>query len=813
MTEPASLLRRRRRPLLSLLLGLAAAALPFSVSVLMPEPLAAQDVPEVVRELLEQSESQRAAGRLEEAVGTLEEARRLDPSVVQIHVALGALYHQRGDLAASLEAFRAGLETLPEDRSLLFNAAVVALALEKFDEARGFAAKALQKNPKDVDLLLLEAAALDRQGKREDALAGLLKADKLRPNDAQVQSRLGSLYHAMGRGNEAVEAYRKALKKDPGLLRAQSNLGAVLFSLGRNQEALEAYRVALAPVEKALLAGETVDPLNAVAFANLGSIHRQLGQWQPALQAYFTALQLDPKRRDLLASRGFVQLQLGKLDEAAADYQDTLADDPRSGPALLGLGLIEGRRGRCAPAVDFLERGFATFDSAARIEALEPLARCYAALGRGDEAEKAFRTLIEGRQDDPALLFALGQLLRRQGKNAEAETWLAKAHTLKPEHLGTSLELLVLAEKRGDQERQIALAEELLRRHAARPELWPLRASLALLYVGAGRAAEALPHYAALEALKTVPAGERAELQRCHGLALAAAGKYEEARKKLRGASEGGAGGSNGALAFAEAMAGKSDAALAALGGAKDPAQRANLGLLLWSIGRGEEARPHLEAATTASGAAGAAVRIALADLALRRGDATGAGEQLAASQNSCQNAKEGDKLCAHQRALREAARGQQAQAELARALRADTGSAQLRQLGEEMVAAHGPKDPRRPFALLVRGTSRLLSGDAPAAEKDFEAGLAEAPTGELEKSLRGNLAVAIAQQGRAAEARRLFEAQREPVAQLDLGILLENEGKGPEALPFYLAYLQSGGGDRRQEVEGWVARLREVSP
>lgn len=807
MTDPASQNGRRPRRLLSLLLGLAAAALP----AVLPAALAAQEVPEVVRELLEQGESQRAAGRLDEAVGTLEEARRLDPSVVQIHVALGALYHQRGDLAASLEAFRAGLQALPEDRSLLFNAAVVALNLENFEEARGFAATALQKNPKDVDLLLVEAAALDRQGRREDALASLLKADKLRANDAQIQFRLGNLYHAMGRGSEAVEAYRKALKKDPGLLRAQSNLGAVLFSLGRNQEALEAYRMALAPVEKSLLAGEAVDPLNSVAFANLGSIHHQLGQWQPALQAYFTALQLDPKRRDLLVSRGFVLLQLGKLDQAAADYQDALADDPKSGPALLGLGLIEGKRGRCAPAVDFLERGFASFDSAARLEALEPLARCYAALGRGAEAEKAFRTLIEGRQEDPALLFALGQLLRRQGQDAEAESWLAKAQALRPEHLATSLELLALAEKRGDQPRQIALAEDLLKRHAARPELWPLRASLALLYVGAGRAAEALPHYAALETVKTVPAGERAELQRCHGLALAAAGKYDEARKKLRGASEGGAGGSNGALAFAEAMAGKSDAALAALGGAKDPAQRANLGLLLWSIGRGDEARPHLEAATAAPGATGNAVRIALADLALRRGDA--AGELLAASQAACQNVKTDDKLCAHQRSLREAGRLQQAQAELGRSLRAGAGSAQLRQLGEEMVAAHGPKDPRRPFAFLLRGTSRLLAGDAPGAEKDFEAGLAEAPTGDLEKSLRGNLAVAVAQQGRGAEARRLFEAQREPIAQLDLGILLENEGKGPEALPFYLAYLQSGGLDRRQEVEGWVARLREVSP
>lgn len=801
---PLSVLLRRRAVVL--LLGLAAA-------MAVGPSLTAQEVPEVVRELLERGEAERGQGRLAEAIATYEEARRLGPQVVEIYVALGALHHQRGELSASLEAFRGGLGLRPDDRSLLFNAAVVALALEQLGEAQGFAEKALAANGKDVDLLLLEAAILDRRGERAAALETLAKADKLRPNDAQIQFRLGNLYQADGRGAEAVEAYRRALKKDPGLIRAQYNLGAALFGLGRNQEALEAYRVALAPVEKALAAGDEVDPVNAVAFANLGSIHRQLGQWQPALQAFFTALQLDPKRRDLLPSRAYAQLQLGRLDQAAADYQDVLADDPGSGAALLGLGLIESRRGRCAPAVDFLERGFPHFAADERIAALEPLARCYAALGRGDDAEKAFRTLVEGRQDDPELLFALGRLLRRQGQDAEAESWLEKAAALRPGHLGTQLELLALAEKRGDQPRQITLAEDLLKRHGDRPELWPLRASLALLYLGAGRAAEALPHYAALETIKTAPAPspqERAEIQRCHGLALAAAGQYDEARKKLRGAADGGASAA-GALAFAEAMAGRGDAALAALGGAKDPAQRANLGLLLWSLGRGDEARPHLEAAQSAAGPAGAAARAALADLAVRRGEAGVAANLLESGLAACRAVPPENKLCAYERELAGAARLQQAQAELVRALRADAPSPGLRQLAEEMVGIYPAKDPRRASALYLRGSARLLGGDESGAAADFEAALADGP-GELEKSLRGNLAVALARQGKNAEARRLLEAQREPAAQLDLGILLESEGKAAEALPFYLAYVQSGG-DRRKEVEGWVTRLKEISP
>ncbi len=316
-----------------------------------------------------------------------------------------------------------------------------------------------------------------------------------------------------------------------------------------------------------------------------------------------------------------------------------------------------------------------------------------------------------------------------------------------------------------------------------------------------------------------MPAGEKAQLQRCYGLALAAAGKYDDARKKLRGAADGGAS-SAGALAFVEAMAGKSDAALAALGGARDPAQRANLGLLLWSIGRGDEARPHLEAAQAAAGPTGAAARAALADLALRRGEAGAAANLLESGLAACKTAKGSatpdDKLCAFGRELAGAARLQLAQAELARALRADAPSASLRQLADELVAAAPAKDPRRPTALYLRGTARLLAGDESGAAADFQNALEEAVTIEGRVELRKKPARqpggGAGPPGQNRRARRLLEAQREPVAQLDLGILLDNAGKATEALPFYLAYLQSGG-ERRKEVEAWVARLKEVSP
>ena len=46
----------------------------------------------------------------------------------------------------------------------------------------------------------------------------------------------------------------------------------------------------------------------------------------------------------------------------------------------------------------------------------------------------------------------------------------------------------------------------------------------------------------------------------------------------------------------------------------------------------------------------------------------------------------------------------------------------------------------------------------------------------------------------------------------LNLAILLDGEGRKADALPLYLQYVQADG-PRRKEIEGWVARLREVTP
>ena len=261
-------------------------------------PTAAQDdVPEVVRSLLEQATRAAGAGRTEDALELYRQARELGPQVVQVYVDQGALLAGTGEFEAALESFQAGLRIEPDDRDLGFNAAVAALRLNRFDVAAGHARRVVENHPRDVDARLLQASALDRLNRHAEALSALQAADNLAPGNPRILYSLGNQYQRTGQAEQAVDAYRQAVRKDKKLLPAHFNLGAVLFELGRLDEALAAYEIALAPIDDAFRKGQAVDPVNALAYRNLGAIHLQASAFQKAVQALSKARQLAPGGR------------------------------------------------------------------------------------------------------------------------------------------------------------------------------------------------------------------------------------------------------------------------------------------------------------------------------------------------------------------------------------------------------------------------------------------------------------------------------------------------------------------------------------
>jgi type IV pilus biogenesis/stability protein PilW len=158
------------------------------------------------------ADSYARAGKMPEALETLEEAVALDPSNASLHNYHGQYLFLAGRFGAAEEAFR----------------------------------KALSLDPYLTDARNNLGAVLDRVGKKDDAVVEFRKAleDPAYPTPQKVWLNLGMTYASQGRSEEAISAMRQAVEIDPKFYRAHYELASELDKTGRVDEAVRLYEVA-----------------------------------------------------------------------------------------------------------------------------------------------------------------------------------------------------------------------------------------------------------------------------------------------------------------------------------------------------------------------------------------------------------------------------------------------------------------------------------------------------------------------------------------------------------------------------------------
>jgi tetratricopeptide (TPR) repeat protein len=828
----------------------------FTLGAAAATALAQDDVPEVARTAFEQAERLRTSGRLDEAIAGYREVVRLAPAMTEAYVALGALYTQQDELERALETFSTGLEHAPRESALLFNAAVVAQRLERFDDGLEYVRRALAAERSSVELLQLESSILRRLGRNEEALRSLETAVKSAPNDASVLFALGNTYHELDRNAEAIDTYRRAIRRDKKLLRAHYNLGAVLFEDARYAEALEAYQVALEPIDQAFARGEQVDPAHAQAYLNLGAIHYRTSDWERALAAYDKAVRLDGTQTSAWYNLGFINYRLGRESEAEVAYRRALALDPSLPLAYLHLAEISRNRADFEPAVVLLEQGLPRLAAADATRAHQLLAEIYHALGRDADAERSYRKVLQEDPGEVAALGGLGALLRRRGNHDEATQLLERARQAAPDDARLALELAALARARGDLVAEGELYRAVLAsRGGAAFERWPLELNLAMLALGGADleeartrlaflvsrldallgstgvvvSAELVPRIELIYALLLAGGGEVALAEEPLSAALARLPEDDLAAHHARSAFDGLAREWNSAAQGLVAVL-EGDQ-LQAYEEAADRGReiRGQLGLVLWWGLRSQDARSHLAAA------AGAfpdwlEVRAALGEAYLEASSYPSALQHLGAAGALCR--KEESTGSTPQGYLRfdlDVAKG--GRAAICQRLPAQLGITEAAAAFRELVngsferardgaerALELPLSPAyRSVAQFVRGSASIGLGEHQPARRDLEAALAGALPDVLLALAETNLGVALHTGGESARARSVLErvVGREdapPAAVLDLGILLDEAQDNAGALRHYDEYVRRGG-TRGAEVSGWIDRLRRLTP
>src|SRR6185436_11462570 len=119
------------------------------------------------------------------------------------------------------------------------------LNLSKYEEAITLYDKALEIDPKEVNVLTNKGVALDDLGRYEEAITWYDKALAVNPMDVDTLFNKGVAFTKLGRYGEAITLYDKALKVDPKFANALFNKGVAFYQLGKIEEAISWFDKAL----------------------------------------------------------------------------------------------------------------------------------------------------------------------------------------------------------------------------------------------------------------------------------------------------------------------------------------------------------------------------------------------------------------------------------------------------------------------------------------------------------------------------------------------------------------------------------------
>jgi len=290
--------------------------------------------------------------------------------------------------------------------------------------------RAVQVEPESIDAVshppaspdVLRAERLLAEGKVAEAKRVLEDVLARDPSDARAWLDLGLVHEAGSDFAAAEKAYRRATEVDPNFAEAFNNLGVLLREGGRLAEAMPMLERAVA-----------LDPQLTAARFNLGLAYEEQGRRAEAEREYLATIDRLPNDPVPRINLAMMLLDMGRPEDAAAQLR--VARPMVRGDVLLSIAVGEGFRRSGLPddAVSVLRMALDQASDPPPTELLAELALAYYAAGDLDAAETTMRRAVAQNELDPALQYAYGSILAKQGQLGKARAHLRRAAKLDPD--------------------------------------------------------------------------------------------------------------------------------------------------------------------------------------------------------------------------------------------------------------------------------------------------------------------------------------------------------------------------------------------
>ncbi len=287
---------------------------------------------------------------VERALGAAQQAERLDDSLPETHMSLGAAYTRNGKYPEAITELQHALKLAP-------NSDDAHRRLGRAYEAAGQTAEAIKAYQAAIEINKYSwwnfnslASAYFNSGDNEKALLNFREVTLLQPESATGWANLGAAYYRLGDWPQCIAAIEQAIQRQPKAI-YYSQLGVANFYSEQYDKAVDLFAKAAQMV-----------PMDASYQAYLGDAYRWSGQRDKAAAAYDQAIKLayqnlDTNPNDTGALGYLAGAYAKKGDDATAQskIQQALKIKPAD-PGLLDLeAQIHAIAGRTAEALASLK--------------------------------------------------------------------------------------------------------------------------------------------------------------------------------------------------------------------------------------------------------------------------------------------------------------------------------------------------------------------------------------------------------------------------------------------------------------------------
>jgi len=301
----------------------------------------------------------------------------------------------------------------------VFNEAIQLINSGKADKAEVLCRDAVNRNPRDVNLIALLGATLLKTRELEEAEKFLREAIELAPNFAKPHEDLGVLLLEKKQPEEAVDILRNATRLDPKAELAYFNLGRALIMLGKGAEADEAFEASfeLNPERKKLA---------------LAAEYHKNGKQEEAARLYREILRANPNNVDALRLLGAIAADQQRFDEAERYFRRAIEFAPDYVRVIIDLGRILKEQDRYEEAIDCFKK--ANKLEPGNVQSNYQLASTLAPAALNYEAAKEYQRVLELQPDHAGAMLGLAHMLKTVGRQDEAVAAYRDFIGLTPDH-------------------------------------------------------------------------------------------------------------------------------------------------------------------------------------------------------------------------------------------------------------------------------------------------------------------------------------------------------------------------------------------